>query len=173
MTLLEQLESKLDEVLVKKAPFQLPENTRKWIAEYAWVFALVGLVFGVLAFFPMLAAVGIVSTFGVVVGAGYHAVTAWLSLAVLVAYLVVLGIAIPKLKAKQTSGWNLMYYSMLFFAVYDVIQWVRYPVVGFIGFVFNLAGLVVGLYLLFQVKSYFKTAKVTVGKPKAAPTSKK
>jgi hypothetical protein len=155
MAALQSLETKLDEMLVKKAPFQIPENGRKWIADYAWIFALVGVILGVLAFFPLLAVVGIVSTFGVAVGAGFAVLMAWLSLAMLGAYIVVLGIATPKLKNKQPMGWNLCYYSTLFFAVYDVINWVRYPA-GIFNLLLNLIGTLAGLYVLFQVRSYFK-----------------
>ncbi len=48
MSALNNLETKLNDVFVKNAPFQIPENGRKWIATYAWVFALIGLVLGVL-----------------------------------------------------------------------------------------------------------------------------
>jgi hypothetical protein len=160
MAALEQLESKLDEMLVKKAPFQIPENGRKWIAEYAWIFALVGLVLGVFAFFPLLAVVGLVSTLGVAVGAGFAVLLAWVSLAVLAAYLVVLGISIPKLKRQERGGWELTYYSTLVFFAYDVINWLASPAVNFFGFVLNTVGVVAGLYILFQVRSYFKGAKL-------------
>lgn len=169
MAALTDLETKLDELLVKKAPFQIPENGRKWIAEYAWIFSLLGVIFGVLAFLPLLAAVGLVSAVGVAVGAGFYVLMAWVSLAILAAYIVVLGIATPKLKNKQASGWNLVYYSTLFFFVYDVINWLRYPLTGIFGFILNLAGLVIALYFLFQVRSYFKGGKTTV----AAKTDKK
>ena len=158
MSALSQLENKIDEV-VKKAPFQLPESARKWIADYAWIFALVGLVLGVLSFFPLLAVVGLVSTFGVAVGAGFAVLMAWLSLAVLLGYLVVLAIAVPKLKNKQPMGWDLCYYSTLFFFAYDVLNWVRYPA-GIVGLSWNAIGTAAGLYFLFQVRSYFKKTKV-------------
>jgi hypothetical protein len=159
MASLDQLESKLDEVFVKKAPFQIPENGRKWIAQYAWIFALVGLILGILAFFPLLALVGLVSTVGVVVGAGFAVLLAWVSLAVLAAYLVVLAISVPKLKKQERAGWQLTYYSMLVFFVYDIINWLAAPAVNFFGFVLNTIGVIAGLYILFQVRSYFKAGK--------------
>lgn len=159
MSTLEQLETKLDEMLVKKAPFQIPDNARKWIAEYAWVFALVGLIFGGIAFLWLLAAVGLVSAFGVAVGAGFYVMMAWVSLFVLLGYLVVLAIAVPKLKSKQAMGWNLCYYSTLFFFVYDVINWLRWPA-GVLTFAWNVLCTLAALYILFQVRSYFKGGKV-------------
>lgn len=152
---MKELENKLEEVFVKKAPFQLPENARKWIAEYAWIFALVGVVLGAMAFFPLLALTGLVSSAGVIVGAGLYVLTAWLSLAIMLGYLVVLAIAIPKLKAMQRSGWQLVYYSALFFLVYGVLNALSYGFFALMSLVWNVAIAVVELYIIFQVKSKF------------------
>lgn len=167
MGALDQVESKLDEMLVKKAPFQLPEAARKWIADYAWILALIGVILGALTFFPLLTVVGLLSGIGVAVGAGFAVIAAWISLAVLGAYTIVLAIAVPKLKKKQASGWNLVFYSTLFFFAYDVVNWLRAPVAGLFSLVLNVIGTVIGLYFLFQVRSYFKGAKAA-----AAPVKK-
>lgn len=159
MGALEQLETKFSELFVKNAPFQIPENGRKWIAQYAWIFSLIGAILGVLWFFPLLAAVGLVSAFGVAAGAGFYVLLAWLSLFILIGYAVILAIATPKLKRFEKSGWNLVYYSILFFFVYDVVNWLRYPVSGLFGFVLNLVGTAAGLYVLFQVRDYFTGKK--------------
>ena len=158
---MKELENKLDEMLVKKAPFQIPDDARKWIAEYAWIFALVGLVLGVLAFFPLLALVGLISGLGVVVGAGFAVMLAWVSLGALLAYLVVLAMSIPKLKAMQYSGWQLTFYSAIAFFVYDVLNWLASPAVNFFGFILNTVGVVAFVYVLFQIRSYFKGSKVS------------
>ena len=154
---MKQLENKLNELLVTKAPFQLPESGRKWIAEYAWIFALIGLVLGVMAFFPLLAGLGIVSTFGVAFASGRLWVLAWMSLIAMAAYLVVLGVAVPKLKNRQASGWDLIYYSTLAYFVYDVVYALSYiSAASIMGLVWNLIWLVVALYFVFQVRSQFK-----------------
>lgn len=154
---MKDLENKLNELLVTKAPFQLPEGARKWIATYAWIFALVGLVLGVLAFFPLLAGLGIVSSFGVAYGSGRLLVLAWLSLIAMGAYLVVLGIATPKLKNKQARGWDLIYYATLAYFVYDVVYALSYiSFSAIMGLIWNLLWLVVSLYIIFQVRSQFK-----------------
>lgn len=154
---MKELENKLNEMLVTKAPVQLPENVRKWIGTYAWVFALVGLVLGVLAFFPLLAGLGIVSTFGVAYGSGRLLVLAWLSLIAMAAYLIVLGIATPKLKAKQPRGWDLIFYATLAYFVYDVVYALSYiSAAAIMGLIWNLLWLTVSLYFIFQVRSQFK-----------------
>jgi hypothetical protein len=154
------LENKLNEMLVTKAPVQLPENARKWIAKYAWVFALVSLILGVLAFFPLLAGLGVLSTFGTAFGADRSLALAWLSLIAMGVYLVVLGIATPKLKNKEAGGWNLIYYATLAYFVYDVIYALSYiSGAAVMGLVWNLIWLVVSLYFIFQVRSQFKGKK--------------
>ncbi len=157
-TALQDLEAKLNEMLVDKAPVQLPDNWRKWIATYAWVFALIGLVFGVIGFFSLLALLGVVSVFGVVVGAGGYVFMAWVSMLFMAAYLVVLGIAIPKLKKMDKSGWDLLFYSILAFFVYDVFRDLRYANYStFMAIIWTIAGTVLSLYVIFQVRQYFKS----------------
>jgi hypothetical protein len=154
---MKQLEHKLNELLVTKAPFQLPDSARKWIVEYAWIFALVGLVLGLMAFFPLLAGLGLVSSFGVVFGSGRLIALAWLSLLAMGAYLVVLGIATPKLKNKEAGGWDLIYLATLAYFVYDVVYALSYiSAAAIMGLIWNLIWLVVALYFIFQVRSQFK-----------------
>lgn len=165
---MENLETKLNELLVTKAPFQIPEKARKWIADYAWIFALIGLILGVLAFFPLLATIGLVSTFAVAAGAANNVLMAWLSLGALGAYLVVLGISIPKLKQKQMSGWRLSFYSALAFFVYDIV--LAFTAItssnGLSTFLMNIIWLVATLYVLFQIRGQFKGAKSSTQKAK-------
>ncbi len=154
---MKQLENKLNQLFVEKAPFQLPESARKWIAQWAWLFAVVGLIIGIMAFFPLLAGLGLISTFGVVFASGRFWALAWLSLIAMAAYLVVLGIAIPKLKARQAQGWNLIYYATLAYFAYDVVYALSYVTAASVmGLFWNLIWLVVSLYFIFQVRSQFK-----------------
>ncbi len=157
---MEKLENKLNEILVKNAPVQLPENVRKWLAEYVWIFALIGLVFGVFSVLGILAVLGLVSSVGVVIGATQYVFFAWISLFALIAYLVVLGMAVPKLKNKQAGGWDLIFYGELAWFVYSVLYALSYIGAGAIfNLLWNIIGLVVSLYFLFQVRSYFKGGK--------------
>lgn len=157
---MQNLENKLNEMLVKNAPFQLPEGVRKWIAEYAWIFALVGLVLGVFGGLGLLAVLGLVSSVGVVVGATQYVFFAWISFFALVAYLVVLGMAVPKLKNKQAGGWDLIFYSELAWFAYSVLYALSYIGAGAIfNLLWNVVGLIVSLYFIFQVREYFKGSK--------------
>lgn len=153
---MDSLEKFFDDMLVKKAPFQIPEKARKWIAEYAWIFALIGLVIGIFGFLSLLSLLGLFSVFIAAVGGTGYVALAWLSLIVLGCYLLVLGISIPKLKAKQLLGWKLTYYSLLFFVVYSVLDFFAQPhTAAFFGFVWDVIWIVVALYVLFQVRGHF------------------
>ena len=154
---MKKLENKLNDLLVTKAPFQLPENARKWIAEYAWVFALIGLVLGTLGAFSLLAILGFASTVATVAGATKYIFFAWISLLALVGYLVVIGMAVPKLKNKEARGWDLIFYSELAYFGYCALYALSYIGAGAIYTLFwNLVGLMISLYFIFQVRSQFK-----------------
>ena len=156
---MDSLEKTFNDMFVKNAPFQIPEKGRKWIADYAWIFALIGLIVGGFWFLGVLSVLGIFSIVATAAGVGGYVLFSWLSLLILGAYLVVLGISVPKLKAKQLSGWKLTYYSMLFFFVYDILNFVAYLGAGaLMGLLWNLLWLVAALYVLFQVRSQFKGA---------------
>lgn len=176
MSALPNIEEKLNEVLVKNAPVQLPENIRKWIATYAWAFSLIGCVFGVFTILPLLAILGVASVFvtTTVVGAGHLVLFSWIALLVLIGYVVLLGIATPKLKRLEKSGWDLIFYSAIFFLVYDIVGWLQYPRIGaFFGLLWQLAWAVVGFYFIFQVRSYFKNGGATKAATPVKSTSTK
>jgi hypothetical protein len=173
---LESLETKLNEALVKNAPFQLPEGARKWIATYAWVFALIGLIFGIFTCLALLPLLGFASVLGSAVGAGVYVFFAWISLLVLIGYTVLLGVATPKLKRMEKSGWNLIFYSSLFFFAYDVFNALtNFGAGAIIGLIWNVLMTTVSLYFIFQVRKYFlgkKPADVAAAAEKKPETKK-
>lgn len=174
MSFIESIENKCNELLVEKAPFQLPESWRTWIAAYAWIFALVGFILGIVSLLLLLPALGFVSVVGGSVGAGHWVLFSWLAAAVLVAYVVMLGMAISKLKVQQKRGWDLIFYGALLFLAYDVVAWLQYPSAGgFFGLLWNVAWAIVGLYFIFQVRSKFVSAKKEAAHVKSAASKKK
>ncbi len=171
---LDSLETKLNEVLVTNAPFQLPENFRKWLATYAWIFALIGLVFGIFSLLILLPLLGFASVLGTAVGSAGLVFFAWLSFAVLLGYVILLGIATPKLKRMEKSGWNLIFYSTLFFFAYDVFNALRDFGAGAIfTLIWNVLVTTVSLYFIFQMRSYFMGKKPAAVKPVAPVAPKK
>jgi hypothetical protein len=145
-SVLAQIEAACDLYLVKKAPFTIPENVKELIVKYGPYLSLVVIVlslpailalFGVSALFTPFAYLGGVS-FGIV-----HI----LSTIVLLATMVLEALALPGLFKRSKTGWTYLYYSVLVNAVYQLIN-------------MNLGGLIIGtllsLYLLFQIKSYYR-----------------
>jgi hypothetical protein len=107
-----------------------------------------------------LAAVGLVSTLGFVAGAGDFVIMAWLSLLVLFGTIIVLAIAVPKLKAKARLGWQLLYYSALFSFVYGLFNSLRFSTISVIfNVLWSAFWTLAILYVLFQVRSHFKSTK--------------
>lgn len=78
----------------------------------------------------------------------------WLGLVVIAAEGVLFLMAYPATQKKQKRGWNLMFYAALLNAVYGVVLlFTDYGTSGnFIGY---LVGTVIGLWILFQIKSKY------------------
>lgn len=163
--MLQSLETKLNEMLVTNAPFTLPLNFRKWLGTYAWIFALIGVVLGALAILPLLALIGFGTAIVAAVGEANVMFFVWVSLFIMIGYTILLGVATPKLKRMEKSGWDLIFYSSLFFLAYDVFTWLRYVSFGStFSLIWNVLWALVGLYIIFQVRSQF-IGKKTAEKP--------
>ncbi|PIP86228.1 hypothetical protein COT86_01975 [Candidatus Collierbacteria bacterium CG10_big_fil_rev_8_21_14_0_10_43_36] len=137
----------LDLYLVKKAP-ALPKSVKDILVSIAPWFELVGAIFSLPALFAIF---GFSATLygtpygGYMMGrAGYGFSLATVFLMV---GMVLMILAIPGLFKRSKMGWNYVFYSVLVNAVYSLVT-------------FNFFGLIVSslisLYLLFQVKSYYK-----------------
>lgn len=142
---LDQFNHLCDEYLVKKAP-AIPANIKEGIVKYGPYVILVLMLMaipGILFAFGLGAAV---SPFAYLGGlrAGFNFSV---SLIFSLTSLVLQAIALPGLFKRSISGWNFVYYATLIGAVANLVN-------------FNLGGLIVGtllsLYLLFQIKSYYK-----------------
>ncbi|OGK23902.1 hypothetical protein A3A46_01045 [Candidatus Roizmanbacteria bacterium RIFCSPLOWO2_01_FULL_37_13] len=142
---LKQLEDLLSEYLVKKAP-ALPVNVKEAIVKFApWVTLVVFIitlpvVFAVFGLGAILAPLSFLG--GVNAGTNYI-----LSLVFSAIQLVLEAMAIPGLFKRSKSAWTLVFYASLVGGVQSIVT-------------FNLGGLIIGtllsLYILFQVKEYYK-----------------
>lgn len=145
-----QLESNLDLYLGKKAP-QLPKEWREFLVKVAPYLAIIGVIIGIPGVLALLG----VGTFivplgtigGIVSGRPFLGVGFLINILFLGAMIVLEALAISPLFKRSKNGWNLLYYSTLLGAVQNLLS-------------FNLGGLIIGtllsLYLLFQVKEYYK-----------------
>jgi len=137
-TLFVQFETLAEEYLGKKAP-ALPENAKEMIVKYSPYIAIAVAVIGALGTLGLGALLGPLALLG-----GYSfSILSLISLA----SLVMEGMAIPGLFARKASAWKLMYYATLVSAVYLLLR-------------LDIGNLIlstaISLYLLFQVKSYYK-----------------
>jgi len=148
---LKNLEETLEEYLVKKAPFQLPENVKEIIVKFAPYLAILGVVMGIPGVLALLGAGTILAPLGFVggmmtgrpfLGVGFIINVLFLGIMVLLQ-----GLAIPGLFSRSKKAWTFLYWSALVGVIQNVIS-------------FNVGGLVIGglisMYFLFQVKEYYK-----------------
>jgi hypothetical protein len=146
-----KLEVTLEEYLVKKAPFQLPENVKEIIVKFAPYLAILGVVMGIPGILALLGAGTILAPLGLVggmmtgrpfLGFGYIISVVFLGVMILLE-----GLAIPGLFSRSKKAWTFIYWSALVGIVQNIIS-------------FNVGGLVIGglisMYFLFQVKEYYK-----------------
>lgn len=140
-----KLEKQLELYLVDKAP-SIPKEWKQLIVKIAPWLSVIMVVFAVPA---ILAAFGLTAMFGSLIyltgpvyGAGLT--ISWFFTLVIMA---LEALAIPGLFKRTKAGWNLLFYANLLGAVQNLV-------------IFNLGGLIIGtllgLYILFQVKEYYK-----------------
>lgn len=145
-TMLKKLESFLELYLVTKAPFSLPNNWKEFIVKVApWLTLVViilalPIILGLLGFGAILAPISFLG--GVSAG-----VTSMLTTVVTAISLILEAVALPGLFKRTKKAWYLVYYSTLLASLTNIIS-------------FNVGGFVIGtvlsLYVLFQIKSYYK-----------------
>lgn len=159
---LAQFEAWLYDMLVYKAPFQLPKGFKEWFVKYGpWI----ALVFGILAIFfvvpTLFWALSAVSYTNAVAGAyGLNTVVIgpmfYISLIVLAVQLVILFVSIPMLLKQQRKGWQLVFYSDVISLVYTVLNTFSYGYFNFGTLLGGLIGATIGFYFIFQIRSYYK-----------------
>jgi hypothetical protein len=142
-----QLEHTLDLYLVKKAP-ALPKNIKEILVRFAPWLVILGIVLALPAIFGVFGLGAMMSSmpYGAAVGAawGFNVI---LSTIILIVVLVLEILALPGLFARTRKGWNLIFYSALVSAVSSLLS---YNIAAFI------IGTLLSLYILFQVREYYK-----------------
>ncbi len=132
----------LNEYFGKKAP-QLPAEVKEFIVKVSPYLAILS---AVLAAPALLALLGLTSMFGFV---PYIAAANGLGISVIVSIAVIVlnVMAIPGLFKRTMSGWNFVFYGMAVSTLGSLLM----------GNIVNaLLGLVIGLYVLFQVRPLYK-----------------
>ncbi len=142
---LEQIETFLDLYLVKKAP-ALPVNAKEAIVKYSPYITLVVIAFSVPVLLFALGLSSLLAPFMLLAGAR-SALGFSLDTIFVLASVVLEALAIQGLFARKLTAWKYMFYATLIMAAGHLIT-------------MSLGNLIIGtgltLYILFQVKSYYK-----------------
>ena len=133
----------LEKFFIERLP-SLPKKAKDVLVKFGPWLVLVTVV---LSLPTLLMALGLWTVFmPSYAGFGYtyrYSVAWWVS----IASMILMAVAIPGLFKRQMAAWKLMFYGTLVMAVYDLVT-------------LALGGLIVGsglsLYILYQVKSYYK-----------------
>lgn len=159
---LDNLIPTLEPYFTSKSPIQLPKDWKEGIVKYAHY---VILVVSILLILPLLA---------MILGGTLFALFAWTSFGniltlvatVLTAFSVILYMmSYSGIKEHSEKGWTLVYYSTMISALSAIVSWIGHPL-----WINDLLGgaisLIIGLFILFQVRDYF-TGKVKLSEVKA------
>ena len=133
----------LDYYLVKKAPFQLPDNAKEWIVKYGPWIAVVLILLGLPVILFALGLGTILLPFG-----GYGYATGFTYFTILVFVELALDIAaLPGLFARRMQGWRLIFYARIIGVVSSLLM------ANIIG---ALVGGLISFYILFQVRPLYE-----------------
>lgn len=150
-TTLDSLEKFFDMYLREKFPFQLPIGVKDFIVQYGPWITLVLLILGAIAIIPLaLLALGLTAAtlpFAAMAGSAHTSILGIISIIVGLAALVLQGLAIPGLMKRKLSGWKLAYYASLISAVSSLLSLSIFSMI---------LGLFISMYILFQIRSYYK-----------------
>jgi hypothetical protein len=164
------IEKQMDEYLVKKAPFQIPENGRKTLVNWLPYLAL---IFGVLSALAAIAlwnaghsvneavktANEISAAYGIEARTSELGLVYYISLFAILAEAALLLVAYPGLRERSKSkGWNLLLYGVGASLAYGLL--VAFTVHGSLAdSIMSLVGATVSLYILAQIKSHYSDKK--------------
>lgn len=165
MSVLQSLETSLNDIFVQKAPALPPKGKRTLVRYLPWI----NLVFGLLAVYTVYVLwhwAHLPNSFinyanslslaygGPTIATNRLSVTIWLGIIVLVIEALLYLAAFPGLRDRKKSAWNLMFYVAIVNIVYGVV--ITFSSYGGVGnLIGSLIGSTIGLYLLFQIRGHY------------------
>jgi hypothetical protein len=148
MNYLNDLKKFLDKYYVKFPA--LPKGLKDFIVSITpWltlIFAVLAIITGISAF----GALSFVSPFAAFAGVRGYAYVAIVSAVILLLQGIIELMAFSPLKANKARGWNLLYYSLLLGVVSSIVTLNVYTLLN------SLIGVLIGYYVLYQIKTYYK-----------------
>ncbi|MBI2098949.1 chromate transporter [Candidatus Uhrbacteria bacterium] len=145
LNFLNPLETKLAGLLAK-AP-HLPEKFRQGLVKAAPWLSVVGLLLVLPLLLATLGLSAYLSRALPFYGVSYYARTSILTMILAIALAVLYAMAIPGLFGRKRIGWQYLFLGSLVSALQNLLSG---------GIVGALVGLAIGLYLLFEVRQYYK-----------------
>lgn len=140
----------------------LPKGFRDWLVENAWWLVIIGVVLGAIGVLGLLPTLFVGSAI-----VGYYAgaaagssvmISGLVSIAVLVATVIIEAMAIQPLKAKKKHGWDLLFLASLIGIVGSLVgAVVGGNVVG--GIIGTVIGAAIGFYVLFELRGHYLAVK--------------
>ncbi len=145
MSALSSLETTLDQYLVKKAP-AIPTAWKDVIVKVAPWLSLLMVIVSIPAILVLFGITAFVLPFSMFAGP-YAPAGISIAVILMIATIALEALAIPGLFKRSRQGWNFVFWSALVGALSNIIS-------------LNIGGFIIGtllsLYILFQVKSYYK-----------------
>lgn len=142
----------MDFILKIEEPFKslphLPKGVVEFIVKITPYLALLGAILGLVAVFPLLMAGGAVSILSL---SGTLLVWTLVTVVVTLANSVIMFMAYTPLKNKEMKGWMLLFWS----EVISVVSSLFGLFAGQTNIVGTLIGVVIGLYILFEMKPFY------------------
>jgi len=137
----------LDYYLVKKAPFQLPDNVKEAIVRFGPWIALILLIISLPPLLFLLGLGALLVPFTVPFVGGAYAASFSIFTVFLIVQLALEIASLPGLFARRMSGWRLIFYSRLVSIVSLLLT----------GLIVNaIVGGSISLYILFQVRPLYR-----------------
>jgi len=144
---LSSLEATLQEYLVDKAPFQIPQGGRDFIVTVAPWLIIISSVLALPAIFALFGFSGMMGPTMMRYGNTLIGPLWYASLALMTVAVVLDVMALPGLFARTMQGWRYVFYAQIVSIISSLLQ---YNLVG------AIIGGLIGFYVLFQVKSMYK-----------------
>ncbi len=148
---LSQLEAILDEYMVTKAPFALPQEVKEFIVKVSPYLVIIFAVMALPIIFAAFGLTAILSPFAMM--GGYRYGFGWgfgatIGLVFSVITFIIEIIAVPGLFKRTKGAWTLLFYASIVSLIGSIIS--------LTGIVSGLIGAVIGWYILFQVKELYQ-----------------
>jgi hypothetical protein len=139
-----ELEKNLQLYLVDKAP-AIPTNIKDVIVKIAPWLVLIGVIFAIPAILALFGLSAVLLPFGIA-GRGLG-LNHMLSVILLAIAVILEALSIRGLMNRKVQGWRYAYYAVLINALSNIVA---FDIVG------AIIGFLISMYVLFQVRSYYK-----------------